>query len=198
MAAHAPRHPIAVFHEHPNWFAPLFAELDRRGVAVSARQLGVTLVRSGGALRAVLARLQPREPVGVSARARAEPVLHAALVAPPRAARRAGRQRRGRVRTRAVQGVAAGSARGAWPPVSPRARHQRSRAGARGRRRAPLAGAGEGERRRKRGGHRALRDHRRAHGGGRQRPGRARRRWHGAGAGVRAACATGTSRASRR
>jgi hypothetical protein len=32
MAAHVPRHPIAVFHEHPNWFAPLFAELDRRGL----------------------------------------------------------------------------------------------------------------------------------------------------------------------
>ena len=25
--------PIAVFHEHPHWFAPLFAELDRRGLA---------------------------------------------------------------------------------------------------------------------------------------------------------------------
>lgn len=33
MAAHAPRLPIAVFHEHPNWFAPLFAELDRRELA---------------------------------------------------------------------------------------------------------------------------------------------------------------------
>jgi hypothetical protein len=32
MAAHAPRNPIAVFHEHPHWFAPLFAELDRRGL----------------------------------------------------------------------------------------------------------------------------------------------------------------------
>ena len=32
MAAHAPRQPIAVFHEHPNWFAPLFVELDRRGL----------------------------------------------------------------------------------------------------------------------------------------------------------------------
>ena len=31
MAAHA-QHPIAVFHEHPHWFAPLFAELDRRGL----------------------------------------------------------------------------------------------------------------------------------------------------------------------
>ena len=25
--------PIAVFHEHPDWFRPLFAELDRRGIA---------------------------------------------------------------------------------------------------------------------------------------------------------------------
>ena len=32
MAAHVPRHPIAVFHEHPHWFTPLFAELDRRGL----------------------------------------------------------------------------------------------------------------------------------------------------------------------
>src|SRR5687767_14702745 len=32
MAASAPQ-PIAVFHEHPHWFAPLFAELDRRGIA---------------------------------------------------------------------------------------------------------------------------------------------------------------------
>src|SRR5205807_46909 len=24
--------PIAVYHEHPDWFRPLFAELDRRGV----------------------------------------------------------------------------------------------------------------------------------------------------------------------
>jgi hypothetical protein len=27
-----PEHPIAIFHEHPDWFKPLFAELDRRGV----------------------------------------------------------------------------------------------------------------------------------------------------------------------
>ena len=32
MAAHAPHHPIGIFHEHPHWFAPLFAELDRRGL----------------------------------------------------------------------------------------------------------------------------------------------------------------------
>lgn len=32
MAAHALHQPIAVFHEHPHWFAPLFAELERRGL----------------------------------------------------------------------------------------------------------------------------------------------------------------------
>src|SRR5687768_4414996 len=32
MAAHASHFPIAVFHEHPHWFAPLFTELDRRGL----------------------------------------------------------------------------------------------------------------------------------------------------------------------
>src|SRR5262245_17316426 len=26
------RKPIAIYHEHPDWFRPLFAELDRRGV----------------------------------------------------------------------------------------------------------------------------------------------------------------------
>ena len=24
--------PIAIYHEHPDWFKPLFAELDRRGI----------------------------------------------------------------------------------------------------------------------------------------------------------------------
>ena len=27
-----PRRPLAVYHEHPDWFRPLFAELDRRGL----------------------------------------------------------------------------------------------------------------------------------------------------------------------
>jgi len=29
--SHSAHRPIAVFHEHPDWFRPLFAELDRRG-----------------------------------------------------------------------------------------------------------------------------------------------------------------------
>ena len=24
--------PLAIYHEHPDWFRPLFAELDRRGM----------------------------------------------------------------------------------------------------------------------------------------------------------------------
>ena len=26
------RKPIAIYHEHPDWFRPLFAELERRGL----------------------------------------------------------------------------------------------------------------------------------------------------------------------
>jgi len=32
MSAESPELPIAVYYEHPDWFRPLFAELDRRGV----------------------------------------------------------------------------------------------------------------------------------------------------------------------
>ena len=36
-----PKRPIAIYHEHPDWFRPLFAELDKRGVSyvpLDARQ----------------------------------------------------------------------------------------------------------------------------------------------------------------
>jgi glutathione synthase/RimK-type ligase-like ATP-grasp enzyme len=32
MAPRALQQPLAIYHEHPHWFAPLFAELDRRGL----------------------------------------------------------------------------------------------------------------------------------------------------------------------
>lgn len=35
-AATSSRKPIAVYYEHPEWFRPLFAELDRRGIAYDA------------------------------------------------------------------------------------------------------------------------------------------------------------------
>ena len=34
--------PIAIYHEHPDWFRPLFAELDRRGMAYVRLDAGVT------------------------------------------------------------------------------------------------------------------------------------------------------------
>ena len=32
-----PDRPIAVYHEHPDWFRPLFTELERRGVPYARR-----------------------------------------------------------------------------------------------------------------------------------------------------------------
>ena len=41
--------PIAIYHEHPDWFKPLFAELDRRAAAVrAARRRGARLRSVGG------------------------------------------------------------------------------------------------------------------------------------------------------
>ncbi|HWK09547.1 MAG TPA: hypothetical protein VNR64_05830, partial [Vicinamibacterales bacterium] len=31
-----PRKPLAIYYEHPDWYRPLFTELDRRGVAYDA------------------------------------------------------------------------------------------------------------------------------------------------------------------
>src|SRR3989442_14500318 len=56
---------------------------------------------------AVLARLQPHEPVGVSARARERDLLHAALPGVPEAPRRARDQRLRRLRDRDLEGAAA-------------------------------------------------------------------------------------------
>ena len=40
--------PIAIYHEHPDWFKPLFAELERRGLAVRAARRVRARVRSVG------------------------------------------------------------------------------------------------------------------------------------------------------
>ena len=41
--------PLAVYYEHPRWFEPLFAELDRRGVlALVAAGLALRLGRLSG------------------------------------------------------------------------------------------------------------------------------------------------------
>ena len=55
--------PIAVFYEHPRWFKPLFAELDRRGLAYDAVRadelIADPLVPWPGSHRVVLNRMSP-------------------------------------------------------------------------------------------------------------------------------------------
>ena len=56
VAAHVPREweangaikPIAIYHEHPDWFRPLFAELDRRGMPYVRLDAAAHTLRSVG------------------------------------------------------------------------------------------------------------------------------------------------------
>jgi hypothetical protein len=55
-------HPIGIFYEHPQWFTPLFAELDRRGVAydpIDAADPGFDPARRLGPYELVLNRMSP-------------------------------------------------------------------------------------------------------------------------------------------
>ena len=183
MAAHAPRLPIAVFHEHPNWFTPLFAELDRRGLSYrrvnsashsfdpAERSVPYSLVFNRASPSAYLRGhtqslfytlhwLRHLELLGV-------PVVNGADVY-------------GLELSKALQldlleelGL-----------PYPRARVINDPAQAPGA--AAITRPGQGECRRQRRRHRALRDRGRPHRRGRARPGPARRRRNGAGAGVRA------------
>ena len=194
--------PIAIYHEHPDWFRPLFAELERRGIPYVRLDAAAHRYDPPSGESPVLARVQPREPVGVPARPRAGHVLHAALAAPPRAPRRAGRERQ-RARTRYELSKAtqldAARTRSGCPTRAPRVINHPSQARGRGRRtcaipvlvKANIGGSGAGIMRYDSA---ATRCERAVDDG----PARPRRRRHGAGAGVRRRCAAGTSRASRR
>ena len=150
--------PIGIYYEHPEWFRPLFAELDRRGMPyVRARRDPPPLRRHQRRRQRVRPGLQPHEPVGPSARPRPQHPLHAQLPRPSRAPRRARGQRPAGVPDRDVEGAAAGAAQVAGAAVSGRARHQSSRAGAGGRRRPALPGRRQGQHRRQRRRHRPLR-----------------------------------------
>ncbi len=57
-----PRRPIAIYHEHPDWFRPLFAELDRRGtpyVRVDARHHRYDPTSKDGQYALVFNRMSP-------------------------------------------------------------------------------------------------------------------------------------------
>ena len=61
--------PIGIYHEHQDWFRPLFAELDRRGTPyerIDARQHHYDADQQRRA--AYSAGVQSHEPVGVPAR----------------------------------------------------------------------------------------------------------------------------------
>ena len=116
--------PIAIYHEHPDWFRPLFAELDRRGtpyVRLDARRHHYDVAERERDYSLVFNRMSP------SAYLRGDVpwhLLHAGLPRAPRAARRAGRQRLARVPGRDLEGAAARAARVARPAVPAGAGHQ--------------------------------------------------------------------------
>ncbi len=59
--SHKPR-PIAIYHEHPDWFRPLFAELDRRGVSyirIDARHHQYDTASKDGEFALVFNRMSP-------------------------------------------------------------------------------------------------------------------------------------------
>ena len=60
--------PIGIYHEHPDWFRPLFAELDRRGTPYVRLDAGAHRFDPPATRAAVRAGVQPHEPVGVPAR----------------------------------------------------------------------------------------------------------------------------------
>ena len=54
--------PVAIYHEHPDWFRPLFAELDRRGtryVRIDARHHQYDVASKDGEFSLVFNRMSP-------------------------------------------------------------------------------------------------------------------------------------------
>ena len=176
---------IAVLYEHPEWFKPLFASLERRGLAWlpdRRRRAGVgshapPWLRPAG---------QPHEPVGVDARPCACHPIHAGLSPLRRALGHPHRQRAGRLAARDLQVRAAGSVRTARCALSPRAGHQPPVTGSGGGGRLAVPDRREAQHRRQRSGHPAIRCARRAPARGRGRHGGAGDGRHRAGAGVSA------------
>ena len=71
--------PLAVYYEHPEWFRPLFAELDSAFDRLRPHRCAVPRLRSGGNGPKILFVFQSHERVGIPARQCAEHFLHARL-----------------------------------------------------------------------------------------------------------------------
>src|SRR2546423_7094039 len=103
------------------------AALRRAGSArdtLRARRRFLALVRSSRKPVTLLARVQPREPVGVPARAPASNLSHSELAATSRADQRSPRERPGLLSDGDLQSAPARRARAARPPISAGPRHQ--------------------------------------------------------------------------
>ena len=57
---------LGIYYEHPDWFRPLFTELDRRGVPYAKLHADTHSFDPARSDVAVRGRLQPDEPVGVA------------------------------------------------------------------------------------------------------------------------------------
>ena len=62
---------LGIFYEHPDWYRPLFDELDRRGVPYDALHAGAHRYDPADAASPHRRRPQPHEPLGVPPRAAA-------------------------------------------------------------------------------------------------------------------------------
>ena len=71
--------PLAVYYEHPDWFRPLFAELDSRGINYVKLNASRHSFDPAAAGYRVFAVLQSDERIGVFARERSGNILHSEL-----------------------------------------------------------------------------------------------------------------------
>lgn len=142
--------PIAIYYEHPDWFRPLFDELDRRGTpyeALDANRHSYDATNGEGSeYGLVFNRISPS---AYFARAWPHDSLHATLPGAPGAVGSAGREWRPGVPRRNIEGVAtlAAEVSGAALPAIPR--DQSRRPGPRSRRGPSISGSGQGQHRRR-------------------------------------------------
>ena len=150
--------PIAIYHEHPRWFEPVFAEMDRRGVPyvrLDAARHHFDVSPNGAP--AVRLDLQSHEPFGMDSRQRPRDFLHAQLSRAPGTHGRPRRKWQPRISQRDFKGAAAVAARIARASLSALGRDQPSSASCRRGARNALPDRNQAKYRRQRRGHRALR-----------------------------------------
>ena len=96
---------LGIYYEHPDWYRPLFDELDRRGVPYDELHADEHRYDPAETHVAVRDRVQPHEPVRLHARPRRRDLLHVAIPRAPRSPRCPRDQRLGRVADGDLEGV---------------------------------------------------------------------------------------------